>query len=96
MVTLLNIVMRISDALFFVLFWAIVIRVFISWFSPDPFNPLVQFLSGITDPILNFFRRFLPLQIGMMDFAPFVVLILIQLLQMAVNRGLIQLMMMSS
>lgn len=38
----------------------IVIRALISWVSPDPYNPIVQFLYRATDPVLNPIRRFMP------------------------------------
>lgn len=50
---LLNIVLN-------VLIFFIVIRALISWFSPDPFNPLVIFLHRVTEPILEPIRRLLP------------------------------------
>ena len=40
--------------------WLIIIRAFLSWVSPDPYNPIVQFLYKSTDPFLNPFRRLLP------------------------------------
>lgn len=52
---------KLMDALLTVLYWLILIRAFISWVSPDPFNPIVQFLYRTTDPILNPIRRILPM-----------------------------------
>jgi len=43
-----------------VLYWLILIRALISWVSPDPFNPIVQFLVRVTEPILEPIRRLLP------------------------------------
>jgi YggT family protein len=43
-----------------VLYWLILVRALISWVSPDPFNPIVQFLNRTTEPILEPIRRFLP------------------------------------
>jgi len=57
----------------------IVIRAVISWFSPDPYNPLYQFLIRITEPVLGRIRKILP---GMgIDFSPFIVIILLNLLR---------------
>jgi len=41
-------------------YWLILIRALISWVNPDPFNPIVQFLYRMTEPILQPIRRFLP------------------------------------
>lgn len=38
----------------------IFVRVLVSWVSPDPYNPIVLFLTKTTDPVLNPIRRFLP------------------------------------
>ncbi|MBL8014559.1 MAG: YggT family protein, partial [Candidatus Omnitrophica bacterium] len=38
----------------------IIVRALISWVSPDPYNPIVQFLYRATDPLLNPIRRIMP------------------------------------
>ncbi len=38
----------------------IVARALISWVSPDPYNPIVQFLYTATEPVLRPVRRRLP------------------------------------
>ena len=43
-----------------VVYWLILVRALISWVSPDPLNPVVQFLYRMTEPILEPIRRFLP------------------------------------
>lgn len=60
--------------------WAIIIRVLLSWVSPDPFNPIVQFLVRVTDPYLELFRRIIP-PIGMMDISPIIALVVLQVAQ---------------
>lgn len=67
----------------------IMIAVLISWVSPDPFNPIVQTLRAVTDPLYAWVRRWLPfVVVGMIDLSPLVVLLLIQVLQMVVVRSL--------
>ena len=68
------------DLAFNVYWWMIIIRVMVSWVSPDPFNPVVQFLHRATDPVLEPFRRVIP-TIGMFDISPIVVLVLLRALQ---------------
>lgn len=55
--------------IFKILYFLLVIRIILSWFPVDPYNSVVNALTQVTDPLLAPFRR-LPLQIGMMDFAP--------------------------
>jgi len=61
--------------------WLIIIRALISWFSPDPYNPIYQFLIRITEPVLGYIRRYLPVRAGMMDLSPIVALLVIIFLQ---------------
>jgi YggT family protein len=58
--------------------WCIIIRVLISWLSPDPYHPAVQFLYRITDPVLDRAQRFIPLQFGGIDFSPIIIIVFIQ------------------
>jgi YggT family protein len=37
--------------------WVIIIRAVLSWVSPDPWNPIVQTLNRLTDPLLDPIRR---------------------------------------
>ncbi|MBI3318725.1 MAG: YggT family protein [Candidatus Omnitrophica bacterium] len=60
--------------------WVIIARVLIGWVSPDPFNPIVQFLVRATDPVLEPFRRIIP-PLGPVDISPVVALLLLQVAQ---------------
>lgn len=63
------------------------IRVVISWLNPDPYNPIVRFLRGITDPALDGLRRFMPkfLWSSGLDFTPLVLIILLQIIVYALD-----------
>ncbi len=77
------------DLLFTILSFAIIARALLSWVRPDPYNPLVQLLNQITDPILEPLRRVIPPIGGMMDISPIVALILLQILQTIVHNVLV-------
>lgn len=62
----------------YVLRLAILARALISWVHADPYNPLVQFLHRVTEPILRPLRRLLPLWQGV-DLSPVLALVVIQL-----------------
>ncbi len=70
-----------------VLYWLILIRALISWVSPDPFNPLVQFLYRTTDPILELIRRFLPAM--PIDISPIIAFLIIYFLQQFLVKTLL-------
>ena len=59
------------NMIFNILYFLLIIRIILSWFSINPYNDIVQLLYRITDPILAPFRR-LPLQVGFIDFSPMV------------------------
>jgi YggT family protein len=61
--------------------WAIIIRALLSWVNPDPWNPVVQILQRITEPVLGPIRRRLPTwQLGI-DLSPLVAILAIYFLQ---------------
>lgn len=68
--------------------WAIIIRVLLSWVSPDPFNPIVQFLDRATDPYLGLFRRAIP-PIGPVDISPIAALLVLQVAQHFIVKTLL-------
>ena len=37
--------------------WVVIVRALISWVNPDPWNPIVQTLNRLTDPMLEPIRR---------------------------------------
>jgi YggT family protein len=61
--------------------WLIVIRAIASWFTMDPYNPIYQFLIRITEPVLGYIRRVLPMRGSMMDLSPIVAILAIVFLQ---------------
>lgn len=67
--------------LFQILQFAILIRVIMTWVSPNPRrdNPLIDFLWQITEPILAPIRRFGTF--GMLDLSPIIALILLRLVE---------------
>jgi len=61
--------------------WVIVARALLSWVNPDPYNPIVRFLYNITEPVLGWVRRRVPLIFGGLDLTPLLVLLAIIFLQ---------------
>lgn len=75
--SLLNSLASVIGILLTVYMWIVVIRAVISWFSPHPHNPVVQFLAKVTDPVLYHVRRILPVTFGGIDFSPVILILLI-------------------
>ncbi len=60
--------------------WVIIIAALLSWVRPDPYNPIVQFLTRITEPAYFFVRRLMPTTFNGIDFAPLVIIIGLQVI----------------
>ena len=57
--------------------WILVARALISWVHPDPYNPIVQFLVAVTEPVLSPVRRLIPLHTIGVDISPIIVILAI-------------------
>ena len=70
--------------------WIIIIRALLSWVNPDPYNPIVQILYRLTEPVLAPVRYRMP-NIGGIDASPIVVLLIIFFLQSFVVQSIFDL-----
>jgi YggT family protein len=61
--------------LFFML--VVLARAVLSWVNPDPYNPIVRFITSVTEPVLYRIRRVLPVTYGGIDLSPVVVFLAI-------------------
>ena len=85
----LNSVAQLLDIILKLATWLVIFRALISWVNPDPFNPIVQFLHRVTEPILEPIRRFVPAR-GV-DFSPLIAVILIVFVRSFVIQSLLDL-----
>ena len=82
-----NVILGIAKVLGVVLniyMWVIIIRALISWVSPDPYNPIVQFLTRITEPVLRPLRKLVPTWKLGVDLSPLIAILIIYFLEIAV------------
>lgn len=69
--------------------WVVLIAVLLTWVSPDPYNPIVRFLRGVTEPVFYQIRRRMPFVIvGGWDLSPLVVVAGIMAARIIVVRSL--------
>jgi len=88
-----NLILAIANVLNLILslfVWLIIIRALISWFNPDPYNTLFQFLYRITEPVLSIVRNAMP-NLGGVDISPIVVLLAVEFLKSFLVKSLVQL-----
>ena len=67
---------QIVDMYSFVVFAAVII----SWIRLPPNNPIAQFVSRLTEPLLDPIRRMMP-DMGGLDFSPMILLIALQMVK---------------
>ena len=69
------------------LFYAILIRVIMSWVNPHWRNPLADILVLVTEPVLSKTKRAIPVISGI-DFSPFVVLIILKVITLFIGASI--------
>ena len=70
------------DALINIYSLVLLVAILASWVSADPYNPIVRFLRGATEPLLARVRRTLPfVVVGGFDLSPIVVMLGLQFLR---------------
>jgi len=82
---------KILDILLSAYMWIIIIAALISWVNPDPYNPIVRFLHGITEPVLRRVRRLIGFRTGPFDFTPMIVILAIMFIRYFLIQSLLEL-----
>lgn len=75
------------DYVLWLYMWIIIARALISWVNPDPWNPIVQFLDRVTEPVLAPIRRWMGWRMGI-DLSPIIAILILTFLQFAVVQSL--------
>ena len=82
---------QILDVVLTILYWMIIIRVVASWLGADPYNPIVNFLQRLTEPILAPIRRIVP-PLGMgLDLSPILAILALMFIKAFLIKSLIDL-----
>ncbi len=78
------ILVDIINLLFGAFYILLVASIILSWVRVSPYHPtwgpVVRFVNGVIDPILNPIRRIMP-PMGGLDFSPMIVILLARVLQ---------------
>ena len=68
--------------------WIIIISALLSFVRPDPYNPLVQVINRLTEPVFGWVRRKMPfVVVSNIDLSPVVVLLGLQFLDTLIIRA---------
>lgn len=76
-----NLIAEILIQLLSVYWWIVIIAAVMTWINPDPYNPIVRFFYGVTEPVFDLVREHLPVNFGGIDLSPIVVLVVIEIMR---------------
>ena len=79
---------EVLDVVLSIYMWVIIIRALISWVNPDPYNPIVQILTRVTEPVLRPIRKLVPPYRVGLDFSPLIAALIIVFLRSALIKSL--------
>jgi len=82
---LISMLATVLDFAFQALMLVLLVNAVLSWFSPKPSHPIVDVLDRISDFVCEPVRRLFPTAMGGIDFAPLLVMLLVQF----VGRGFV-------
>ncbi len=88
---LISAVATVIDYLLTFYMYIIIGRAIISWVSPNPNNPIVNFLYVATEPVLSYVRKIIPPIGGSVDLSPIIVLVAIVFIKQILIQSLHQL-----
>lgn len=69
------------------LFYAILIRVVLSYVNPGLVHPILDFLRVVTEPLLKLGRRVVP-DISGFDFSPFIMMVILKIISLFITYSL--------
>jgi len=70
--------------------WIIIIAALISFVRPDPYNPIVQVLHRLTEPVFAFIRQKMPFVVfSGIDLSPLVIILGLQLIDNFMMRAML-------
>jgi len=76
--TLVEAIAQILHMVINIYIWVVIISALITWVKPDPYNPIVQVLRRLTEPVYAFVRKYIPTMIGGIDLAPIIIILGLQ------------------
>ena len=87
--TFLNAVAQILHIILTLYFWIVIVAAICSLVQANPYNKIVQILYTLTEPLYAQIRRIVPTIFGGIDFAPFIVIIVLQFIDLFFVRILL-------
>lgn len=80
--TFLMAVVTLLDQIISLYIWVVIIAAVVSWVQADPYNPIVQVLYRLTEPVYAKIRRMIPTVYSGIDFAPIILILALQFVKL--------------
>lgn len=80
--TFIEAIAQILEIIINIYIWVVIISALITWVQPDPYNPIVQMLRRLTEPVYEYIRKYVPTLIGGIDLAPIIIILGLQFLEL--------------
>lgn len=84
--TLIEALAQILSMVINIYIWVVIIAALITWVRPDPYNPIVQILYKLTEPVYAKIRKIIPTLLGGIDIAPILVILALKFIDLFVVR----------
>ncbi len=80
--TLIIAVATIAQMVIQIYMWVVIISALISWVRPDPYNPIIQILQRLTEPVYEKIRKYIPTVISGIDLTPVILILILQFINL--------------
>ncbi|WP_066386969.1 YggT family protein [Helicobacter himalayensis] len=67
--------------------FVLIAAVLISWVRPDPYNPIVQVLYRLSEPLFSRVRRIMRTNFGGLDLAPLIVILALEFINILLVKS---------
>lgn len=84
--TLIEALAQILSMVINIYIWVVIIAALITWVRPDPYNPIVQVLYKLTEPVYAKIRKVIPTLLGGIDIAPILVILALKFIDLFAVR----------
>lgn len=75
-------IVTLFDQIISLYIWVVIIAAVVTWVQADPYNPIVQVLRRLTEPVYDQIRRIMPTTISGIDFAPIILILALQFIKL--------------
>lgn len=68
--------------------FVLIAAVLVSWVRPDPYNPIVQVLYRLSEPLFSRVRKAIRTNFGGLDLAPLIVILALEFINILLSKSL--------